>query len=66
MTELFETGKTRKKVVGFTSKAGNVFDSCLKYENEQITFDFDNPGEPDINPEAAQELQNPAESSETI
>lgn len=61
MTELFETGKTRKKVVGFTSKAGNVFDSCLKYENEQISFDFDNPGEPDVNPETDQ-----AENSETI
>ena len=48
MTELFTTGKTRKKVVGFTSKAGNVFDSCLKFENDQISFDFDNPGEPDV------------------
>ena len=43
--ELLETGKTRNKVIGFTSKAGNVFDTCLKYENEQISFDFDNPGE---------------------
>ena len=45
MNELLTTGKTKKKVTGFTSKAGNVFDTCLKYENEQITFDFDNPGE---------------------
>ena len=27
------------------SKAGNTFDSCLKYEDEKISFDFDNPGE---------------------
>lgn len=42
--ELLETGKTKKKVTGFNSKAGNVFDSCLKYEDERISFDFDNPG----------------------
>lgn len=45
MKELLTTGKTRQKVTGFTSKAGNVFDTCLKYENGEITFDFDNPGE---------------------
>lgn len=45
MQELLTTGKTKNKVIGFTSKAGNVFDACLKYENEQISFDFDNPGE---------------------
>ena len=44
MTELLTTGKTKNKVAGFTSKAGNIFDSCLKYENGQISFDFDNPG----------------------
>ncbi len=43
--ELFTTGKTKNKVSGFTSKAGNVFDSCLKFENDTISFDFDNPGE---------------------
>ena len=42
--ELLETGKTKEKVTGFTSKAGNVFDSCLKYEDERISFDFDHPG----------------------
>ena len=47
MTELLTTGKTKNKVAGFTSKAGNIFDSCLKYENGQISFDFDNPGETD-------------------
>ncbi len=45
MKELLTTGKTKNKVTGFTSKAGNVFDACLKYENDQISFDFDNPGE---------------------
>ncbi len=47
LKELFETGKTKKKITGFTSKAGNIFDTCLKYENEMISFDFDNPGESD-------------------
>lgn len=45
MKELLTTGKTRQKITGFTSKAGNTFDACLKYEKEQILFDFDNPGE---------------------
>lgn len=44
MKELLETGKTKEKVTGFTSKAGNVFDACLKYEDERISFDFDNLG----------------------
>lgn len=43
--ELIETGKTRQKVTGFVSKNGNTFDSCLKYEEGKIQFDFDNPGE---------------------
>jgi DNA topoisomerase-3 len=43
--ELFETGKTKQKVTGFISKAGNPFETCLKFENERIQFDFDNPGE---------------------
>ena len=46
--KLFTTGKTKKKVTGFTSKAGNVFDTCLKFENDQISFDFDNPGEEEV------------------
>ena len=44
MKELFETGKTKDKVIGFTSKAGNLFDACLKFEDDRISFDFDNPG----------------------
>lgn len=43
--ELLATGKTRNKVLGFTSKAGNVFDACLKFEDDRIQFDFENPGE---------------------
>lgn len=39
--ELISIGRTKDKVVGFTSKAGNQFDSCLKLEEEQIVFDFD-------------------------
>ena len=45
MKELFETGKTKEKVIGFTSKAGNIFDACLKFEEDRISFDFDNPGD---------------------
>jgi len=47
--EVLSTGKTKKKVIGFTSKAGNVFDACLKYEDDTIKFDFDNPGEEEQN-----------------
>jgi DNA topoisomerase-3 len=39
--ELFETGKTKQKVTGFISKAGNPFETCLKFENERIQFDFE-------------------------
>ena len=45
MQELFETGKTAKKITGFMSKAGNQFDTCLKFDGKRISFDFDNPGE---------------------
>ena len=58
MNELLTTGKTKKKVTGFTSKAGNVFDTCLKYENEQITFDFDNPGEEEKKQEPEQKVRD--------
>ena len=40
MEQLFTTGRTNDKVVGFTSKAGNTFDSCLRLEEDQIVFDF--------------------------
>lgn len=45
MQELFETGRTKKKITGFVSKAGNQFDTCLKFDGKRISFDFDNPGE---------------------
>ena len=60
LTELFTTGKTKRKVTGFTSKAGNVFDTCLKFENDQISFDFDNPGEAEV--QSTAEAQNNAEA----
>ena len=42
MQELFATGKTQNKITGFVSKAGNVFDAHLKYQDEKIQFDFEN------------------------
>lgn len=56
--ELLETGKTKGKVTGFNSKAGNVFDACLKYEDERISFDFDNPGR---EPQQKQETEGQSE-----
>ena len=41
MQQLFSEGRTRDKVTGFVSKAGNTFDTVLKYEDERIQFDFD-------------------------
>ena len=65
MKELLTTGKTRNKVPGFTSKAGNVFDTCLKYENGEITFDFDNPGETPPKPvEGPKITEEPGEQQE--
>ena len=63
LTELFTTGKTKKKVTGFTSKAGNVFDTCLKFENDQISFDFDNPGEEEV--QSTAEVHNNADAQST-
>ncbi|MBR2045500.1 MAG: topoisomerase C-terminal repeat-containing protein [Agathobacter sp.] len=57
--ELLTTGKTKKKIVGFTSKSGNVFDACLKYEDDTIKFDFDNPGEDDDKKDNQLDLSNP-------
>ena len=64
MTELLTTGKTKNKVAGFTSKAGNIFDSCLKYENGQISFDFDNQGEADPAAESKKAENAGVQSSE--
>ena len=57
--ELLTTGKTKKRVIGFTSKAGNVFDTCLKYEDDTIKFDFDNPGEEVAEKDNQIDLSNP-------
>lgn len=68
MQELFENGRTKGRVSGFVSKAGNSFDAYLKYEDEKISFDFDNQEEramgagsgiqaqPWLSPEAEQAL----------
>ena len=44
MRELLETGRTKEKISGFVSKAGNAFEACLKFADERISFDFENPG----------------------
>lgn len=46
MKELFEDGRTKNKVAGFVSKAGNTFDAYLRYEDGKISFDFDRREEP--------------------
>ena len=43
---LLTEGKSKEKISGFTSKAGNVFDADLKYEDDTIKFDFDRKDEP--------------------
>ena len=64
MKELLTTGKTKQKIAGFTSKAGNTFDTCLKYEKDQISFDFDNPGEAPPEKTAAAEETTALEKTE--
>ena len=64
MKELLTTGKTKQKIAGFTSKAGNTFDTCLKYENDQISFDIDNPGEAPPEKTAAAEETTALEETE--
>lgn len=44
LQELLETGKTGTKIAGFVSRSGSNFETCLKYENDKIEFDFENPG----------------------
>lgn len=41
LEELFTTGKTKEKVTGFQSKAGNSFDAILQFGEGQISFVFD-------------------------
>ncbi len=64
MKELLETGKTKEKVTGFVSKAGNSFDTCLKFENDRIQFDFDNPGVTQTN-EKSDRAPDPEKAEQT-
>ena len=57
MNELFTSGKTSRKITGFTSKAGNTFDACLKFEEDKISFDFENQGLAENTAEVPAEIQ---------
>lgn len=41
LQELFTAGRTHEKLTGFTSKAGNLFDAFLKFEEDRIKFEFE-------------------------
>lgn len=58
LEELFTKGYTVKKITGFTSKAGNVFDTCLKFEEDEIRFDFDRKPEEEREEEKDGTVQN--------
>lgn len=58
LEELFTKGYTAKKITGFTSKAGNVFDTCLKFEENEIRFDFDRKPEEEREEEKDGTVQN--------
>lgn len=58
LEELFTKGYTAKKITGFTSKAGNVFDTCLKFEEDEIRFDFDRKPEEEREDEKDGTVQN--------
>ena len=58
LEELFVKGYTAKKITGFTSKAGNVFDTCLKFEEDEIRFDFDRKPEEEREEEKDGTVQN--------
>ena len=55
LQELLKTGKTKAKVTGFVARSGANFETCLKYENDKIEFDFENPG---ITPEKKEGQEN--------
>ena len=59
--ELITGGRTKDKVVGFTSKAGNSFDSCLRLEEDQIVFDFNL--EPEATNAVSEEIAYEAEAT---
>ncbi len=58
LEELFTKGYTAKKITGFTSKAGNVFDTCLKFDEDEIRFDFDRKPEEEREEEKDGTVQN--------
>ena len=58
LEELFTKGYTTKKITGFTLKAGNVFDTCLKFEEDEIRFDFDRKPEEEREEEKDGTVQN--------
>ena len=58
LEELFTKGYTAKRITGFTSKAGNVFDTCLKFEEDEIRFDFDRKPEEEREEEKDGTVQN--------
>ena len=60
MQELLTTGKTREKITGFVSKAGNSFDAHLKYADEKIQFDFNSQGDHGSQSKIAAESAPPA------
>ena len=48
-------GQTRWEGTGFVARSGSTFETCLKYENDKIEFDFENPG---ITPEKKEGQEN--------
>lgn len=40
--ELLEEGRTKEKITGFISKAGNPFEAYLKYGGDGLQFEFEN------------------------
>lgn len=49
MTELFETGRTKEKIAGFTARSGNLFDAHLRFADDKISFDFENADQTQVN-----------------
>lgn len=47
--ELLEEGRTKEKITGFISKAGNPFEAYLKYDDDGLQFEFKNSAPQDSN-----------------
>ncbi len=58
MKELLTSGRTKEKVKGFTSKAGNLFDAYLKFDNDKISFDFNYQGNENESKANSEVVQN--------